>query len=171
MTIPADPSGRSVSDADPRIDRTTPLVPGDAVAALIVTESGYLLQLRDSIPGIFFPGAWGCFGGAVDEGESERDALCRELHEELSWQPRADAVRVFSRFDFELGFAGLQPIWRVFYEVDASDAALAAMSLGEGAALQVVSANDILSGNLPIVPYDAFALWLHINRSRLVDSV
>ena len=35
---------------------------GDAVAAIIVDEDGrYLMQLRDDIPRIFYPGHWGCF--------------------------------------------------------------------------------------------------------------
>jgi hypothetical protein len=42
----------------------SPLQTGDAVAAIIVVEDGrYLLQLRDDIPRIFYPGFWGCFGG------------------------------------------------------------------------------------------------------------
>jgi hypothetical protein len=42
------------------------LRPSDAVAALLVHEDGrYIMQLRDQKEGIFYPGHWGCFGGAV----------------------------------------------------------------------------------------------------------
>ncbi len=47
-----------------------PLRASDAVAAIITVEDGrYLMQRRDDIPGIFYPGHWGCFGGAVAAGE------------------------------------------------------------------------------------------------------
>ena len=45
-----------------------PLAPKDAVAALIVLDDGrYLMQQRDDIPGIFYPGYWGLFGGAIEQ--------------------------------------------------------------------------------------------------------
>ena len=45
--------------------------------------NSYLLQLRDFKSSIIFPGHWGAFGGAIEEGESPRDALDRELKEEI----------------------------------------------------------------------------------------
>jgi hypothetical protein len=41
------------------------------------------------------------------------------------------------------------------------------VDLKEGAGLQLFAADEILAGGIPLVPYDAFALWLHINRRRL----
>jgi hypothetical protein len=50
---------------------TEPLRGENAVAAIITDERGrYLMQLRDDIPGIFYPGYWGCFGGAVSAGKN-----------------------------------------------------------------------------------------------------
>ncbi|NMM46719.1 NUDIX domain-containing protein [Rhodospirillaceae bacterium KN72] len=73
----------------------------DAVAALITTGDGrYLMQLRDMLPHIWFPGHWGCFGGAVDPGESPEDALRRELAEELSL--RDFTPTLFTQFDYDL---------------------------------------------------------------------
>ena len=67
-----------------------PLRGEHAVAALITVEDGrYLMQLRDDIPRIFYPGHWGCFGGAVGPGESGLIALRRELEEELEMQIQA----------------------------------------------------------------------------------
>jgi 8-oxo-dGTP pyrophosphatase MutT (NUDIX family) len=159
------------SDAadDPRLDLSTPLRPGNAVAAVILIEGRYLLQLRDAKRGIFFPAHWGCFGGALDPGESVEQALTRELEEELSAKIPADAVRFFSRFEFGLDFACLKPIWRIFYEIEFSEAQMAGLSLGEGSDMRLFPASAILTHQIPITPYDAFALWMHINRSRLVD--
>ncbi len=70
-----------------------PLRGEDAVAALITVEDGrYLMQLRDDIPRIFYPGHWGCFGGAVSPGEDEIEALQRELAEELEMRHAGAAV-------------------------------------------------------------------------------
>jgi hypothetical protein len=45
----------------------------DASAAIIIVgNGGYLLQLRDDIPGIFYPGHWSCFGGAIHPGKAVR---------------------------------------------------------------------------------------------------
>jgi 8-oxo-dGTP pyrophosphatase MutT (NUDIX family) len=61
------------------------LRPASAVAALLQLADGrYVMQLRDSNPGIFYPDHWGCFGGAVDAGEEPVAALVRELAEELA---------------------------------------------------------------------------------------
>jgi 8-oxo-dGTP pyrophosphatase MutT (NUDIX family) len=47
----------------------------------------YLLQLRDFKSSIIYPGHWGAFGGAMEEGESPETAICRELIEEIGYKP------------------------------------------------------------------------------------
>jgi 8-oxo-dGTP pyrophosphatase MutT (NUDIX family) len=163
-------SNTSTSHAidDPRLDLSTPLRPGNAVAAVIVVEGRYLLQLRDAKPGIFFPAHWGCFGGGVDPGETVEQALARELEEELGMRIGAGDMHYFSRFEFGLDFAGLKPIWRIFYEIAISEEEMAGLSLGEGSDMQLFSVAAVLTHQIPLTPYDAFALWMHINRSRLL---
>jgi 8-oxo-dGTP pyrophosphatase MutT (NUDIX family) len=153
---------------DPRLDLSAPLRPGNAVAAIIVVEGQYLLQLRDAKPAIFFPAHWGCFGGGVDPGETVEQAMVRELEEELGARIGIGDMRYFSRFEFGLDFAGLSPFWRIFYEVTLSEKEMATLSLGEGSDMRLFPAAAILTHQIPLTPYDAFALWMHINRSRLV---
>jgi 8-oxo-dGTP pyrophosphatase MutT (NUDIX family) len=48
-------------------------------------EQRYLMQLRDNIPGIVYPGCWGFFGGHLESGEQPEKALRRELLEEINF--------------------------------------------------------------------------------------
>jgi 8-oxo-dGTP diphosphatase len=146
------------------------LSPANAVAALIIVDGRYLLQLRDDKETIFFPRHWGCFGGAFEENESLEGALMRELSEELDLTVELHDIRYFTRFDFDLSFVGMAPIWRFFYQIDLSETKLAGLKLREGSAMQTFSADDITQNRIPITPYDAFALWFHINRARLTPA-
>jgi len=158
----------SRAEDDPRLDLSAPLRPGNAVAAVIVVEGQYLLQLRDAKHGIFFPAHWGCFGGGVEPGETAEQALARELEEELGARIGTGDMHYFSRFEFGLDFAGLDPIWRIFCEIAISKEQMAGLTLGEGSDMRLFPAAAILTHQIPLTPYDAFALWMHINRSRLV---
>ncbi len=135
------------------------------MAAIIVFDDGrYLLQLRDDKPGIFFPGHWGLFGGGVDCGEQTLEALRRELGEELGLN--AAEPRLLTSFEFDLGPIGLTRIYREFYEVRLPVTIVSSLRLGEGAAFAAYTKDELFT--LPrLVPYDAFALWLHANQSRL----
>jgi 8-oxo-dGTP pyrophosphatase MutT (NUDIX family) len=58
------------------------------VAIAILHQNGkFLLQLRDDIPGIFYPGHWALFGGHIEPGESPDAAIRRELLEEIGYAP------------------------------------------------------------------------------------
>jgi len=142
-----------------------PLAVNDAVAAIILVESeGYLLQLRDARPDIWYPGHWGLFGGGVDPGEDPLQALARELREELELDlPEAS---FFARIDFDLAGLGLQRYYRSYYVVPISRLVMARLVLHEGAEMRVVSGPESLS-RLRLTPYDAFALFLHHARNRL----
>ena len=146
--------------------RTT-LRPAHAVAALLQLADGrYLMQLRVSKADIFYPDHWGCFGGAVDAGEAPVAALVRELEEELQVvMMAADATR-FTEFSFDFGFAGDGIRLRTYYAVTLPQAGLDGLVLGEGADFAAFEAESLLA--MPrVVPYDAFALWMHHARGRI----
>lgn len=141
------------------------LRPGNAAAAIIFLDDGrYLLQLRDNRKGIFFPGYWGLFGGSVEENEQPDDALRRELEEELGLI--VTELRPLTRFEFDLAPMGLTRIYREFFEVRLSVAAVSSLRLGEGTAFDVFTREQVLA--MPrLAPYDAFAIWFHANNFRL----
>jgi 8-oxo-dGTP pyrophosphatase MutT (NUDIX family) len=149
--------------------RTT-LRPAHAVAALLQLSDGrYLMQLRDSNPNIFYPDHWGCFGGAVDPGEAPAVALVRELREELMVTLTPADVARFTEFTFDFGFAGDGIRLRTYYSVTLPQAGLDGLVLGEGADLGAFEAERLLA--MPrVVPYDAFALWMHYARGRIASS-
>jgi 8-oxo-dGTP pyrophosphatase MutT (NUDIX family) len=55
--------------------------------AILYHQGQFLLQLRDDISSIRYPGHWGLFGGHVEPGETPDDAIVRELMEEICYVP------------------------------------------------------------------------------------
>jgi 8-oxo-dGTP pyrophosphatase MutT (NUDIX family) len=137
----------------------------DAAAAIIVVDDGrYLMQLRDDIPGIFYPGFWGCFGGAISAGEEPIDALRRELFEELEFETKD--CRKFFGLDFDFSIISGKKHHRHYYEVSATEKEVEHFRLHEGADMKLFGLDEVLL--LPnLTPYDAFALWVHGARRRI----
>ena len=142
-----------------------PLPIGDAAAAIILLEDGrYLLQLRDNIESIWYPGHWGCFGGGVDPGEDPVRALRRELREELSFE--FTEARFFTELEFDLAGLGLDRYYRKYYLVGMTLAEMDGLRLTEGVGLAAFD-GDTMLGSLDLSPYDAFALFLHTRGFRI----
>jgi 8-oxo-dGTP pyrophosphatase MutT (NUDIX family) len=146
-----------------------PLQTGPSVAALLVLDDGrYIMQLRDDIPSIWYPGHWGLFGGGVDDGEEELAALRRELREELELE--LNEARLFVTINYDLQPIGLNCYFRRYYEVPVTVDAWKRVVLHEGSDVRALTGEEALS--LPrISPYDAFALFLHHSRNRLAGSI
>jgi 8-oxo-dGTP pyrophosphatase MutT (NUDIX family) len=141
------------------------LTAGNASAALLVLEDGqYLLQLRDDKPGIWYPGHWGCFGGAAEPGEDAATTLRRELREELALE--IHDPEWFTRFVFDLRAIGSTECRRDYFVVTITRESLASCILGEGAAFRAFPAETALR-DLRLVPYDSFAIFLHSQRGGI----
>lgn len=52
--------------------------------AIVVYQEKICLVLRDSNPAIANPNKWNTPGGAIEEGEAPREAMIRELKEEIN---------------------------------------------------------------------------------------
>ncbi|MBA2686666.1 MAG: NUDIX domain-containing protein [Gemmatimonadaceae bacterium] len=140
------------------------LRPDNAVAALLVTEDGrYVMQLRDLIPNIFFPGHWGCFGGGVVPGESPVEALKRELSEEIEFVP--DGVSEFTRFDFDFSRLGHSAVYRIYFVVRITENIMNKFILHEGSRLAAFTGEELLD-SCRVTPYDAVAIWMHMSAQR-----
>jgi 8-oxo-dGTP pyrophosphatase MutT (NUDIX family) len=123
------------------------------------------MQLRDQKPGIWYPGHWGCFGGAVDRHETPQHALQRELREELEFEMGVTPSEL-TRFDFDFSRLGGTKVSRIYFEVAVTSAEFKRFVLHEGAAFEAIAVRELLSARR-VTPYDAFAIWLHFSKHRL----
>lgn len=147
------------------------LAMSDAVAAVIRLDDGrFLLQLRDVRPDIWYPATWGCFGGAVDEGELPLEALRRELREELEYDVLETSP--VSTLEFDLRPVGMGKYYRAYFLVQMSEKERARLVLHEGERMEAFTYEELRSG-MPVTPYDAFALHLFYARAAgvLCDQI
>jgi 8-oxo-dGTP diphosphatase len=59
--------------------------PVQVAIAILYQEDKFLMQLRDNIPTILYPGYWALFGGHIEEGETPDIAVKREILEEIGY--------------------------------------------------------------------------------------
>jgi 8-oxo-dGTP pyrophosphatase MutT (NUDIX family) len=138
---------------------------GDAAAGLIVVDNErFLLQHRDRMDGILYPEHWGCFGGALDEGETPEQALRRELAEELDLA--VDHATYFTAVDYDFRFCGKGMSKRAYFVVPISAEQRARLTLGEGQGMADFTAAEVMALDR-LMPFDGFALWLYIHRAEM----
>ncbi|MDX2214232.1 MAG: NUDIX hydrolase [Oculatellaceae cyanobacterium bins.114] len=112
--------------------------PIEVAIAILHQDNQFLMQLRDNIPGIIYPGHWGFFGGHLDPGESPEEAMWRELAEEIEYTP--PHLAKFKTYD-----ADPQVIRHVY--VAPLAVAVDTLQLHEGWDLGLLSVEDIQRGD------------------------
>ena len=140
--------------------------PSNAVCAIIRNKSKILLQKRDNKKNIFFPNHIGLFGGAKNYNESYVQALKRELKEEIGFTPQNINFFMKLSFDFKN-----KKILRYVYICKVNVLNKKKINLTEGAGFTILSFFKIksqLNNKNLFVPYDQMALWLYINKNRII---
>ncbi|MFA6227462.1 MAG: NUDIX domain-containing protein [Candidatus Paceibacterota bacterium] len=69
------------------------------------TKGEILLQLRDNKSAIPYPNTWGTFGGQIEKGETPKEAIIREIKEELGYtllDPEYLGVFPFDGYDIHM---------------------------------------------------------------------
>ncbi|NET41936.1 NUDIX hydrolase [Okeania sp. SIO2B3] len=104
--------------------------------AILYREGKFLMQLRDNIPTILYPGIWAFFGGHLEPGETAEVALKRELAEEIGYVP--ETVSEFGVY------SDVKVVRHVFYApltVELKD-----LVLGEGWDMGLLTPAEIKAG-------------------------
>lgn len=117
------------------------------VSAILLDADGrVLLQQRDDKPDIPYPGQWALFGGSVEEGEDPRDAVIREVVEEIGYE--LEHVGLFRLF--------VHRHKQEFAYVAEIDATVEDLTLTEGKGMAKYRPDEL--GNLEIRPDDRATL-------------
>jgi len=111
--------------------------PTAVAIAILYRQGAFLMQLRDDIHGIAYPGCWGFFGGHMEPGETPEVGVKRELMEEIEYVPP-----VLSPFGV---YPSDQVIRHIFHGPLTVD--INALALNEGWDLGLLTPADIQRGN------------------------
>lgn len=107
------------------------------VAIAIIHQDGkFLMQLRDDVPNILFPGHWGFFGGHLEPGEDADTGMQRELQEEIGYVP--PEITLFESHEDER-------VIRNFYQAPLT-VAVKQLELNEGQDIGLCSVEDVYRG-------------------------
>ena len=120
---------------------------------LIVTDGGLLMHHRDDKPGIANPGCWAGFGGAVEDGETVKEAVLREVREETGLVLK-DPVFLTDEVDHE-GDGRLVSLFYVVGDYRPED-----IDLHEGAGVAIQGIADLPS--LKVTPFVRRAIESHL---------
>ena len=116
--------------------------PRTEVAIAILHQPGhFLMQLRDDIPTIIYPGHWAFFGGHIEPGETPDQGIKRELLEEINYVP--PLLRVYRSYTDAKNTD--HPVIRHVYQAPLT-VELSALRLNEGADMALLSYADIRKG-------------------------
>lgn len=105
--------------------------------AILYQNQRFLMQLRDDIPNIAYPGCWAFFGGHLEPGESPEVGIQRELLEEIGYAPPN-----LARFDTLTQDTHVRHIFQAPLTIG-----LETLQLNEGCDLRLVSIAEIQQGS------------------------
>jgi 8-oxo-dGTP diphosphatase len=132
-------------------------------AAVVLFDSlgRLLLQLRDNIPNILYPGRIGLFGGHREGDESFLGCVVREVHEELGYYLAPARFKSIARHtgpDFDVPGGAVCAEFFV-----ASDVPVEKLSVTEGT-LKIVAVDELDQIQNVLTPSARFALEAFLGR-------
>ncbi|GAC1490893.1 MAG: NUDIX hydrolase [Chamaesiphon sp.] len=111
--------------------------PREVAIAILHRDGKFLLQLRDNIPSIVYPGCWALFGGHLELGETPEDALNRELMEEIGYIPPT-SVKFGCYWELQI----IRHVYHALLTVDVNQ-----LALNEGWDLGLLTSEEIGRGS------------------------
>ncbi|MGW2370565.1 NUDIX domain-containing protein [Streptomyces sp. NPDC001667] len=137
-------------------DTTTAKGPSTArgVVAIITNRRGdVLMHLRDDLPAIAWPAHWSLLGGGTDPGETQTEAIVRELDEEAGLTAQ-DLTELFEIRD-EDGSGQLITFFAATWDGDEK-----ALPLAEGVKLQFFAPEHLSILTIPAFIRDGITRYL-----------
>jgi len=138
------------------------------VSAVIFTEDGrYLFQLRDDKLGLPLRNHWAFFGGEVDPGETQDQAVLREIKEELTYLPNNclwfhEAVYILPRHHKKI-------MRKAYYSIKIEPNDIDSMIQCEGADMSLMSVAEILALQR-VAPWDVSVVLLHSREEVIYQT-
>jgi len=142
------------------------LFPVEFIAAAILhtADGRYLLQLRDDKQGLPLRNHWALFGGGVEEGEDWRQAVLREIKEELVYEARN--CNWYHEFIYVLPRTRNRVVRKAFYLINIEAEDVAGMTLCEGSDMKLMTVDALLQ--LPnIAPWDLGVVMMHARQQSI----
>jgi 8-oxo-dGTP diphosphatase len=131
------------------------------VEGFVIFEGKVLLLLRDDIPTIQNPNMWNLPGGGIEDGETEEEALVRELEEEIGIVPQT-----FKRLE-KTSYPDGNVVTRYLLFITPEEKQK--LKLGEGQKMKFFSLDGIM--DLPIIPNLRRYLQLHKEKiAKLIQN-
>jgi 8-oxo-dGTP diphosphatase len=127
---------------------------------VLYREGKLLMQLRDDIPTILYPGVWGLFGGHMEAGETPEVAMLREVAEEIGYTLPAS----FSKF----GLYADEKVYRNVFQAPLT-VSIDQLNLLEGWDLGLLSLAEIEAGEAYSVKAGVKKAIGPIHRQILLD--
>ena len=139
-----------------------------ACAILIDSSGRFLLQQRDDVPGIVYPGRISLFGGHRESGETFLQCVVREIHEETShfFPPeRFEHLANWNRSDPEMPGAMIQGEFFVLNDVPVDR-----LNITEGSLL-ICKERELESLKTKLTPSARFALGAYFEKTQPTNFI
>ncbi len=133
--------------------------PKNASAIIIFYKNKVLLQKRDYLENIFYPGYWGLFGGSKNNNENYHSTIIREIKEEIDYKIDKKNLKYFIKLDLEFPTSKDNlSVKRYFfsYEIKNINKFKRNLVLREGSDWEFFDKKKCDS--LQVTPYDKFAI-------------
>jgi 8-oxo-dGTP diphosphatase len=131
-----------------------------ACSILIDTSNRFLLQQRDDVAGIVYPGKVGLFGGHLEGDETYLECVVREIHKEISYFVPAERFEYLASLEGPVEVDGGSVRGEFFITRDIPTDALV---ITEGSLL-IMSPDEIIELEPKLTPTGRFALRVYFDK-------
>lgn len=141
----------------------------EVAAAVILRPDGSFL-LGQRAPGTFYPGYWEFPGGKVEAGETPRQALLRELHEELGIEVDTAYPWIVREHVYEHAHVRLHFFHVVAWHGELQDHVHSALAWQSVDTLDTLDVSPMLPANAPVLKALALPDFYAITRAHAIGA-